>query len=72
MRKFAEFLSIEINNVDADKCFNIIFTANKGKKDESYLPYQKNRFDLKKSLNALYSVKHYYHDCKKTLCKNRQ
>ena len=69
IEKFAKHLDIEINIIDAEQFNNIVYTANKGSEDKTYLLKTRNHFDVKKSLTAFYDTPYYCHECKKTYTK---
>ena len=66
---FAKHLGIEINIIDAEQFNSIVYTANKGSEDKIYLLKRRNRFDVIKSLTALYDTPYYCYESKKAYTK---
>ena len=69
IEKFAKYLGIESNIIDAEQFNSIIYTANKGSEDKIYLLKNRNHFDSIKSLTAFYDTPYYCHECKKAYTK---
>ena len=69
IEKFAKYLDIEINIIDAEQFNSIIYTANKGSEDKIYLLKTRNHFDVIKSLTAFYDTQYYCNECKKAYTK---
>ena len=63
---FAKYLDIEINIIDSEQFNEIIYTANNGKTDKSYLYKTRNHFDVIKPMTAFLDVAYYCHSCKKS------
>lgn len=71
VNEFANHLNVEINIIDSEQFNEIIYTANKGCYDKSYVYKSRNHFDVIKSMTAFCNVAYYCHDCKKTIRKTK-
>ena len=65
----AKYLGTEINIIDVEQFNSIVYTANKGAEDKTYLTKTRNHFDVIKSLTAFYDTPYYCHQCKKAYTK---
>lgn len=65
VQTFANFLNMEINEIDSEQFSEIIYTSNKCNEDRIYFYKTRNHFDVIESVTAFYNVAYYCHECKK-------